>query len=47
MDTLFGHVRGAFTEAKAPRKGAFLAACKGTLLLDEVGNASPKVQQAL
>lgn len=47
MDTLFGHVKGAFTEAKTPRKGAFLAACKGTLLLDEVGNASPKVQQAL
>lgn len=47
MDTLFGHVKGAFTEAKSPRKGAFLAACKGTLLLDEIGNASPKVQQAL
>jgi DNA-binding NtrC family response regulator len=47
MDTLFGHVKGAFTEAKAERKGAFLAADGGTLMLDEVGNAAPKVQQAL
>jgi DNA-binding NtrC family response regulator len=47
MDTLFGHVKGAFTEAKAMRKGAFLAADGGTLMLDEVGNAAPKVQQAL
>lgn len=47
MDTLFGHVKGAFTEARQPRKGAFLAAEGGTLMLDEVGNASPKVQQAL
>ena len=47
MDTLFGHVKGAFTEAKQARKGAFLAAEGGTLMLDEVGNATPKVQQAL
>lgn len=47
MDTLFGHVKGAFTEAKQSRKGAFLAAEGGTLMLDEVGNAAPKVQQAL
>ena len=47
MDTLFGHVKGAFTEAKQTRKGAFLAAEGGTLMLDEVGNAAPKVQQAL
>ncbi|MCR4666917.1 MAG: sigma 54-interacting transcriptional regulator [Desulfovibrio sp.] len=47
MDTLFGHVKGAFTEARQPRKGAFLAAEGGTLLLDEIGNAAPKVQQAL
>lgn len=47
MDTLFGHVKGAFTEAKQARKGAFLAAEGGTLMLDEVGNAAPKVQQAL
>lgn len=47
LDALFGHVKGAFTEAKADRKGAFLAANNGTLHLDEVGNASAKVQQAL
>lgn len=47
LDALFGHVRGAFSEAKAERKGAFLAASGGTLHLDEIGNASPKVQQAL
>ena len=47
MDALFGHVKGAFTEARTDRKGAFLAASGGTLHLDEIGNASPKVQQAL
>ncbi|MBO4301243.1 MAG: sigma 54-interacting transcriptional regulator [Desulfovibrio sp.] len=47
MDTLFGHVKGAYTEAHTSRKGAFLAAQGGTLMLDEVGNAAPKVQQAL
>lgn len=47
MDTLFGHVKGAFTEARTDRKGAFLAAEGGTLMLDEIANASPKVQQAL
>ncbi len=47
LDELFGHVKGAFSEAKSERKGAFLAANGGTLLLDEIGNASSKVQQAL
>lgn len=47
MDTLFGHVKGAFSEAQTDRQGAFIAASGGTLLLDEIGNASPKVQQAL
>ncbi|MFP5258080.1 MAG: sigma 54-interacting transcriptional regulator [Acidobacteriota bacterium] len=47
MDALFGHVKGAFSEAKSDRKGAFLAADGGTLLLDEIGNASVRVQQAL
>lgn len=47
MDALFGHVKGAFSDAQADRKGAFIAASGGTLHLDEIGNASPKVQQAL
>ncbi|NLY41612.1 MAG: sigma-54-dependent Fis family transcriptional regulator [Desulfovibrionales bacterium] len=47
LDALFGHVKGAFSEAKEDRKGAFQAASGGTLHLDEIGNASPKVQQAL
>ena len=47
LDALFGHVKGAFSEAKGDRKGAFLAAQGGTILLDEIGNASSKVQQAL
>ncbi|MCL2789415.1 MAG: sigma 54-interacting transcriptional regulator [Desulfobulbus sp.] len=47
MDALFGHVKGAFSEAHSDRKGAFLAASSGTLHLDEIGNASPLVQQAL
>jgi DNA-binding NtrC family response regulator len=47
MDALFGHVKGAFSEAKTDRKGAFLTASGGTLHLDEIGNASTKVQQAL
>ncbi len=47
LDTLFGHVKGAFTEARTDRKGAFLEADGGTLFLDEIQSASPKVQQAL
>ncbi|GAB6126329.1 sigma 54-interacting transcriptional regulator [Humidesulfovibrio idahonensis] len=47
MDTLFGHVKGAFTEARTDRKGAFLASDGGTLFLDEIGTATPKVQKAL
>jgi DNA-binding NtrC family response regulator len=47
LDTLFGHVKGAHSEAKTDRKGAFLEASGGTLFLDEIQAASHKVQQAL
>lgn len=47
LDALFGHVKGAFSEAKTDRKGAFLEAHGGTLFLDEIQSASLKVQQSL
>jgi DNA-binding NtrC family response regulator len=42
---LFGHVRGAFTDAKADRVGRFELADQGTLFLDEIANV-PLGQQA-
>jgi len=47
LDSLFGHVKGAFTEARTDRKGAFLEADGGSLFLDEIQTASSNVQQAL
>ncbi len=44
---LFGHERGAFSGAVTGREGLFETAHKGTLLLDEIGDASPEVQAAL
>ncbi|HZZ56224.1 MAG TPA: sigma-54 dependent transcriptional regulator [Opitutaceae bacterium] len=44
---LFGHERGAFTDAKQGRIGLFEAADGGTLFLDEIGSLSPPAQAKL
>jgi DNA-binding NtrC family response regulator len=44
---LFGHVRGAFTDARADRPGKFEAAAAGTLFLDEIGNLPFHLQAKL
>ena len=44
---LFGHERGAFTGAVGRRSGKFEIADGGTLLLDEIGDISPKLQVEL
>ena len=44
---LFGHEKGAFTDAKAMKKGLFEIADRGTLFLDEIGELSPFLQAKL
>jgi len=44
---LFGHTRGAFTDAKTDKKGVFELADGGTLLLDEIGDMRLDVQSKL
>ncbi|MGH8581320.1 MAG: sigma-54 interaction domain-containing protein [Gammaproteobacteria bacterium] len=44
---LFGHVQGAFTDAKKPNQGLIGQACSGTLFLDELETMSPRGQVAL
>jgi DNA-binding NtrC family response regulator len=44
---LFGHVRGAYTGAAAPRAGMLVRADGGTLFLDELGRVTPTLQARL
>src|SRR4029078_13298512 len=44
---MFGHVRGAFTDARADRKGRFETAHGGTIFLDEIGDLDRAAQVKL
>jgi len=44
---LFGHMKGAFTDAICETRGKFEIAGKGTLFLDEIGDISPNLQSKL
>jgi DNA-binding NtrC family response regulator len=46
-DELFGHERGAFTDARSARRGLLVQADRGTLFLDEVDSLTPRAQVAL
>ncbi len=47
LSNLFGHERGAFTGATEQKQGLFSLADGGTILLDEIGDASPELQAKL
>ncbi|MFP4502159.1 MAG: sigma-54 interaction domain-containing protein [Candidatus Hydrogenedentota bacterium] len=47
LSELFGHVRGAFTDARENKDGCFEEARGGTLFLDEIGTMTDRVQVAL
>ncbi len=44
---LFGHIRGAYTDAHETKEGLFTQADGGTIFLDEIGNTSPNLQVKL
>ncbi|MEJ2216211.1 MAG: sigma-54 dependent transcriptional regulator [Gemmatimonadota bacterium] len=44
---LFGHERGAFTDAKERKRGLLEVADEGTVLLDEIGDLTPEIQPKL
>lgn len=44
---MFGHVKGAFTDARADRKGRFELAASGTIFLDEIGDLDASAQVKL
>ncbi|MBE0603494.1 MAG: sigma-54-dependent Fis family transcriptional regulator [Deltaproteobacteria bacterium] len=44
---LFGHEKGAFTDAKAEKRGVFEQACGGSILLDEIGEMRTDLQSKL
>jgi DNA-binding NtrC family response regulator len=46
-DEMFGHAKGAFTDAREARAGRFELAHKGSIFLDEIGNLAPALQPKL
>jgi len=46
-DELFGHIKGAYTDARQERAGRFEHADEGTLFMDEIGDMPPTMQAKL